>query len=161
MKVVICRQLPALSLVSLRLCQALQGFPWLQACWQWCADHDLSFPHSPKTYQSQSSCSSMLLLGTSVLQITIKCCMAMLSCTPPLNPTLKVDHDTPRVKDQERPFLLEICMCLSSHAVNLMPLQDRAGRLKGDWQNLWRIIPAWSATLLFAFQPVAQLVSSA
>lgn len=39
-------------------------------------------------------------------------------------------------------------------------MQDRTGRMPEKLQGLWRGVPAWSATFLFAFQPVAQLVDS-
>ena len=37
-------------------------------------------------------------------------------------------------------------------------MQDRTGTVKTGFAQLWKVIPAWSATLLFGFQPVAQLV---
>lgn len=39
-------------------------------------------------------------------------------------------------------------------------LQARQQRLSHSLQRLWSDVPAWTATLLFMFQPVAQSVSS-
>ena len=38
--------------------------------------------------------------------------------------------------------------------------QDRGGQLNTGLAGAWPLVPAWSATLLFGFQPVAQVVSS-
>ena len=37
-------------------------------------------------------------------------------------------------------------------------MQDRTSTFRSGFAKLWNVIPAWSATLLFGFQPVAQLV---
>lgn len=45
---------------------------------------------------------------------------------------------------------MHVCCCL----------QDKAQKLPEALQGTWSSVPAWTATLLFMFQPVAQLVSS-
>lgn len=37
--------------------------------------------------------------------------------------------------------------------------QDRGGLVRSGLAGIWGVVPAWSATLLFGFQPVAQVVS--
>ena len=40
-----------------------------------------------------------------------------------------------------------------------VPMQAKRQQLPQQLQGLWKDIPAWTATLLFMFQPVAQSVS--
>jgi hypothetical protein len=52
-------------------------------------------------------------------------------------------------------------MCCGSermcHAAAALLVLDASGRLSGNVANLWNLLSAWTATLLFCCQPIAQL----
>jgi hypothetical protein len=47
--------------------------------------------------------------------------------------------------------------CSTGHAAGALLMFEASGKLPGHLSNLWNLLSAWTATLLFCCQPIAQL----